>query len=208
MLHRPTTMLRCALTIAVLQAACGGDSGGSDSPNSPDAGTPTFSVLFETTKGAVVIDVQRDWSPNGADRFRELVDSQFYDNCRFFRVIPGFVVQFGINGTPTTQAMWDGNTINDDPVVISNLRGTITFAKTSEPNSRTTQLFINYVDNTFLDEQGFSPFAVVRTGMENLDMINAEHGERPDQERTTAQGNSYLDANFPGLDSINTARVQ
>ena len=206
--------IRRVLAIALLFAGCG--CGSDSSAGSADAAgqsadalasSETFSVEFTTTAGNFMVDVTRAWSTTGADRFRELVEAGFYDECRFFRVIPGFVVQFGINGDPTIQAMWTGNTIADDSVVESNLRGTVTFAKTSAPNSRTTQLFINYGDNSNLDAMGFSPFGVVRTGIENVDTINSEYGESPDQGQITSQGNSYLDANFPNLDSITTARI-
>ena len=198
-----------ALVLAI--CGCGSDSAGSadaaeSSTDAPASGA-TFSVEFTTTTGTFIVDVTRAWSPNGADRFRELVEAGFYDECRFFRVIPGFVVQFGINGDPPTQAIWSNNTIADDPVVESNLRGYVTFAKTNAPNSRTTQLFVNYTDNANLDAGGFSPFAVVRTGMDKLDAINSEYRDSPSQGQITSQGNSYLDATFPNLDSIITARI-
>ena len=189
---------------------------GGDGPRSGDAGPQRFdatelaeqySVVFETTAGDFTIDVTRSWSPNGADRFRELVDSEFYDGCRFFRVVPDFMVQFGINGTPATHAMWKDDSILDDAVVESNLRAYVSFAQTAQPNSRTTQLFINYGDNSFLDSMRFSPFGVVRSGgMEAVDGINSEYGETPDQEQIVNQGTAYLDANFPNLDYIVSAR--
>jgi cyclophilin family peptidyl-prolyl cis-trans isomerase len=198
--------------LIVVTCACGGDD---DAPDAPDASLPAdagqaagpFSVVFTTTAGEFILDVTPEWSPIGAARFRELVEAGFYDGCRFFRVVPGFVVQFGMNGDPTTNAMWSNMPIGDDPVVESNVRGSVTFA-TSGPSSRTTQLFINYSDNSFLDSQGFSPFAVVRTGLANIDGINDEYGEQPDQQLIGSQGNVYLDANFPRLDSITTARVE
>lgn len=210
--------LRAITAAAILSLfGCGGDSdpAGSDAAPQSDAGPPgadgaqleQFAVEFTTSTGSFVIDVTRAWSPNGADRFRELVEDRFYDDTRFFRVVSNFVVQFGINGDPVTQANWTTNTIDDDAVVESNLRGYVTFAKTSNPNSRTTQLFINYVDNSFLDASGFSPIGVVRSGLENVDALNAEYGEAPDQALITSQGNAYLDSNFPNLDSITTARI-
>ena len=190
--------------------ACGGDgnTGSADAAPEADASPQSedFSVEFQTTAGNFTIDVTRSWSPKGADRFADLVDSGYYDECRFFRVVPGFMVQFGINGTPTTHAMWSDATIEDDPVVEANLRGYVSFAKTGLPDSRTTQLFVNFGDNSFLDDMGFSPFGIVRSGgMTAVDAINSEYGESPNQGQITSQGNDYLDANFPNLDKINTA---
>jgi len=194
-----------AAVVLILALGC---SGSSDSPE-PDAGDSgdAFSVEFDTSAGIFVIDVTPAWSPNGAARFRELVEAEFYDDCRFFRVVPDFIVQFGMNGDPSVNSTWSNQPIQDDPVVESNVRGLVTFAKTSAPNSRTTQLFINFGDNSFLDEMGFSPFGVVRTGLDNVDGINDEYGESPDQGQIASQGNSYLDSSFPNLDSITTARI-
>ncbi|MBT8493418.1 MAG: peptidylprolyl isomerase [Deltaproteobacteria bacterium] len=200
---------RLILALVLALCACGGDDGG-DGGGDTDAGSnpgDPFSVELVTTAGNFTIDVTPEWSPNGAARFRELVEAGFYDGNRFFRVVPGFIVQWGINGSPATHAMWSGQAINDDPVVESNLRGFVTFAKTNAPNSRTTQLFINYSDNSFLDSMGFSPFGEVVTGLENVDAINDEYGEEPSQGQLASEGNSYLDDNFPNLDSITTARV-
>src|SRR6478672_10881279 len=124
----------------------------------------TFKVRFDTTKGPFVVEVTRAWAPKGADRFYNLVKNGFYDNVRFFRVLTGFMAQFGINGNPAIQAHWREAVINDDPVKHSNKRGTISFA-TSGPNSRTTQVFINFTDNSSLDGMGFSPFGRVVSGM-------------------------------------------
>jgi len=199
-------------------AACGGGGEGGGAPDAnqslsdasdTDASdtAEAFSVAFATTAGNFTIDVTRAWSPNGADRFAELVDSGFYDGCRFFRVVPGFMVQFGINGNPATQAMWSNAAILDDTVVESNVRGYVSFAQTADPNSRTTQLFINYVDNSFLDAMNFSPFGVIRSGgMSAVDSITSEYGESPDQRLITSGGQGYLDTNFPNLDFIETAR--
>ena len=125
-----------------------------------------FKVKFETSTGDFIVEVHREWAPIGAERFYQLVKSGFYDECRFFRVVPGFMVQFGINGDPGVQRQWENN-ITDDPVVKSNTRGFVTFA-TSGPNSRTTQIFINFGDNESLDGQGFAPFGEVIEGMEKL----------------------------------------
>jgi len=192
---------RVLLFAVPLALACGGESG------PPGEDGDEFSVEFRTTAGDFVVDVTPAWSPNGAARFRELVEAEFYDDCRFFRVVPDFVVQFGMNGDPAIDVMWRNRTIEDDPVVESNVLGMVTFAKTASPNSRTTQLFINYGDNSFLDAMGFSPFGVVSSGMSSALAINDEYGEQPDQARIAAEGNAYLDASFPGLDSIITARI-
>ena len=212
---RHTTLT--AFTGLLLAACSGGGSMDVDAGGSTDAGegegadasvaADEYSVLFETTAGDFTIDVTRDWSPNGADRFAELVDAEYYDGCRFFRVVPGFMVQFGINGTPATHAMWKDSAIADDSIVESNTRGYVSFAQTGAPNSRTTQLFINYVDNSFLDPMNFTPFGVIRTGgMDSVDAINSEYGETPDQGQITNVGTPYLDENFPNLDFVQTAR--
>lgn len=166
-----------------------------------------FEVKFETTRGDFVMQVHPEWSPTGAAHFKELVEMGFYDQCRFFRVVPGFMVQFGINGDTQLNGRWKDNNIMDDPVMRSNKRGYVTFAKTGAPNSRSTQIFVNYKDNTFLDPQGFSPFAIVTEGMEVLDGINSEYGERPDQQMMHVRGNEYLNEQFPRLDYILKASV-
>lgn len=166
-----------------------------------------FAVELDTSVGPVVVDVNPAWAPRGAARFRELVELRFYDDVRFFRVVPGFVAQFGISGDPAQSATWRDRTLADEPVVESNVRGTLTFAMAG-PDSRTTQLFVNYADNTDLDAMGFAVFARVSAGMSNLDAINAEYGEGPDQARIESMGNAYLDANFPNLDRIRTARIR
>ena len=165
----------------------------------------TYSVKFETTAGDFVVLVHRDWAPRGAGRFYELVKSGFYNDCRFFRVVSGFMVQFGINGDPSIQKGWE-RSLKDDPAKKSNRRGYITFA-TSGRDSRTTQVFINFVNNGFLDSQGFSPFGEVIEGMDSVDKINAEYGETPDQGQINAGGNVYLNSEFPKLDYIRKATV-
>ena len=164
-----------------------------------------FRVAFETSAGNFVVEVDRSWSPNGAQRFYELVQDRFYDDCRFFRVVPGFVVQFGINGTPDKQSKWDIN-IPDDPVRQSNRRGTVTFA-TSGPGTRTSQLFINFNDNPNLDGIGFAPIGRVVEGMVNIDSINPEYGESPLQQLIEVKGNGYLLQKVPRLDYISRARL-
>lgn len=166
----------------------------------------TFRAQFDTTKGKFTIEVTRSLAPNGADRFYNLVKSGYFKDIAFFRVVPGFMVQFGINGDPAISAKWRDANIPDDPVKGSNTRGTVTFA-TAGPNTRTTQLFINFGNNTFLDGQGFSPFGKVISGMEVVDKINAEYGESPNQGRIQFDGNAYLKSEFPNLDYIKSAAI-
>jgi peptidyl-prolyl cis-trans isomerase A (cyclophilin A) len=166
-----------------------------------------YRAAFDTSAGPFVVLVHRDWAPKGADRFYNLVKYGFFNDCRFFRVMPKFMVQFGINGDPTIQVPWRNANLTDEPVKQSNRRGTITFA-TAGPNSRTTQVFINFKDNAFLDGQGFAPFGEVVSGMESVDKINAEYGERPDQPLIQRQGNAYLTRAFPRLDYIRKATIQ
>lgn len=171
-----------------------------------------YKAQFDTSKGTFVVEVHRDWAPNGADRFYNLVKNGFYDNARFFRVISGFMVQFGINGDPKLSAVWREANIKDDPVKESNKRGTITFA-TAGPNTRTTQVFINFADNRALDRMGFSPFGQVSSGMNVVDALYSEYGEGapqgrgPAQGRVQAQGNAYLTQDFPKLDYIKKATI-
>ena len=167
----------------------------------------SFQVVMETSQGKVVIEVIPEWAPLGAARFRELVEDGFFDGCWFFRVVPNFVVQFGINGDPAVHSKWDKK-ISDDPVTQSNKRGTLTFA-TSGPNTRTSQLFINLKDNSgSLDGQGFSPFGRIVSGMEAVDKITSEYGERPQQPLIEQQGNVYLEREFPNMDYVKTAKVE
>jgi peptidyl-prolyl cis-trans isomerase A (cyclophilin A) len=169
----------------------------------------TFQVKFETTRGDFTVTVTRAWAPLGADRFYNLVKHHFYDNASFFRVVPGFVVQFGISAYPPVSAAWANANINDEPVVGSNKRGYLTYAKTSMPNTRSTQVFINLKDNPGLDRQGFSPFGVVEgNGMNVVEMLYDQYGDNgPDQEQLTKLGKPYLDKNFAKLDSIKTATL-
>jgi len=172
----------------------------------------TFKAKVETSKGDVIVEVHREWAPNGADRFYNLVQNGFYDDIRFFRVISGFMAQFGINGDPKVSAIWREATMKDDPAKQSNKRGFISFA-TAGPNTRTTQLFINYGDNSRLDRQGFSPFGQVIQGMDVVDQLYAEYGEGapqgkgPSQARVQREGNAYLTSEFPKLDYIKRATI-
>jgi len=169
----------------------------------------TYKVKLDTSAGPVVIDVHRDWAPLGADRFYNLVKHGFYDDVRFFRVIPGFMAQGGMNGDPAIQKLWGRNNINDDPVKQSNKRGFVTFAKTNAPNSRSTQIFINYADNSSLDSQGFAPFGQVTTGMEVVDKFET-YGRNnvPAQGMITAEGNAYLQKDYPKLTVIKKATIE
>jgi peptidyl-prolyl cis-trans isomerase A (cyclophilin A) len=166
-----------------------------------------FNVTMETTKGDVVIAVDRSLAPIGADRFYNLVKNGFYDDCRFFRVVPNFVVQFGLNGSPDVNKAWQTARIQDEPVKETNARGTLTFAKANQPNTRTTQIFINLVDNARLDDMGFSAFGRVVSGMEFVDAIFAGYGGNPRQDLIVSQGNAYLESEFPKLDFIKKAVI-
>lgn len=166
-------------------------------------------VKLECSCGDILLDINPAWAPRGAARFLELVKNGFFDGVRFFRVVKKprpFIVQFGISGDPQTASAWRDKTIPDDPVKQSNKRGTLTFA-TSGPNSRTTQLFINFGDNSFLDGQGFSPVGEVAEGMSVVDAIYGEYGESPDQGSIQRRGNAYLSEKFPNLDYIKAASL-
>jgi peptidyl-prolyl cis-trans isomerase A (cyclophilin A) len=167
-----------------------------------------YDVKFVTTKGEFVIHVTRAWAPLGADRFYNLVEHHFYDGCAFFRVVPKFVVQFGLTGDPAINKAWQNANIKDDASTQSNRPGTITFA-TAGPNTRTTQVFINFGNNSFLDNQGFAPFGEVSSGMDVVLNIYSGYQDQPTnhQGEITEQGKAYLDKNFPNLDSIKTATV-
>jgi peptidyl-prolyl cis-trans isomerase A (cyclophilin A) len=167
----------------------------------------SYKVRFDTSKGPFVVEVHRDWAPNGADRFYNLVKNGFYDETRFFRVVPDFMVQFGINGDPAVQSVWRTANIKDDPVKQSNKKGYITFANAG-PNTRSTQVFINFKDNAFLDRQPFPPFGEVTSGMDVVAKITSEYGEKPNQGAIQAEGNAYLNKEFPKLDFIKTATIQ
>jgi len=168
---------------------------------------PEFKVNFDTSKGTFVVEVHRDWAPQGVDRFYELVQSGFFNEARFFRVVPNFVVQFGINKDPEVQSKWRTANIQDDPVKQSNQRGYLVFA-TAGPGTRTTQLFINLRDNSSsLDPQGFAPFAKVTEGMDVVDNLFSGYGEAPQQPMIQSQGNQYLTSQFPNLDYVKSAKV-
>ncbi|MEO7156905.1 MAG: peptidylprolyl isomerase [Vicinamibacterales bacterium] len=167
----------------------------------------TYKVKFDMSAGEVIITVTRAWAPLGADRFYNLVKNGFFDGARFFRVVPNFMVQFGINGDPDIQRNWMNANLKDDPAgKKSNVRGTITFANRG-PNTRTTQVFINYRNNANLDAT-FMPFGEVTSGMAAVDKINAEYREQPEQGQIQANGNKYLNKAFPKLDFIKKATIE
>jgi peptidyl-prolyl cis-trans isomerase A (cyclophilin A) len=196
-----TTLTSFALLCSV--AACGGTK---ETPAVPAGPAPdSFQVTFETSRGPFVVQAVRSWAPNGVDRFYALSRAGFFDENRFFRVVPGFIVQFGLNGDPKVNERWDDRAIPDDSVRQSNLRGTITFA-TEGPNTRSHQLFVNLADNPRLDKLGFTPIGRVVSGMAVVDSIYAEYEEAPSQQMIQRLGNSYLARMFPKLDYIRTAR--
>jgi peptidyl-prolyl cis-trans isomerase A (cyclophilin A) len=173
----------------------------------------TFKAKFETSKGPFVITVHRAWAPIGADRFYNLVKAGFYDDVRFFRVLDDFMAQVGMNGNPEVQAAWDRSKLKDDPVTQSNKRGFVSFA-TAGPGTRTTQIFINFRDNSSLDRSGFAPFGEVTSGMDVVDKLYSGYGEGaprgrgPDQTAVRTEGNAYLTKSFPKLDYIKTATIE
>jgi len=173
----------------------------------------TFKVKLATTKGDIIVQVTRAWAPRGADRFYNLVKNGFFTDAAFFRYVPGFIVQFGMPADPKVGAAWTNATIPDDPLKHSNTEGTVVFANAGA-NTRTTQLFINLVDNTGqLDpprQAGFSPFGEVVQGMDVAKKLYSGYGESPQQngpQSISSQGKAYLDKNFPKLDSIKTATI-
>ena len=166
----------------------------------------TYDVKFTTSKGDFVVQVTRSWAPLGADRFYNLVKHGYFNGAAFFRVVPGFIVQFGLSADPAVNKVWRTANIKDDPVTQSNKPGTLTFA-TAGPNTRTTQLFINFGNNAALDAQGFAPFGTVTSGMDVVRGIYSAYGEMPDQQAITLQGKAYLEKSFPNLDTIKSTTI-
>jgi peptidyl-prolyl cis-trans isomerase A (cyclophilin A) len=229
MRNRPLMILAAAL---VLVAACGKDEeeavsrtklaksepaapveGSLLSPPKEDLKAPAkYAVAFETTKGEVVVDVERELSPHGADRIYTMVKLGYFEDLAFFRVVSGFMAQVGIHGDPAVNEVWRERTIPDDPVKASNVRGAVTFAQSSMPNSRSTQIFFNFRDNSRLDRMRFAPFGTVRD-MGPIDALYSGYGEGapmgrgPAQGRVQTEGNKYLAAEFPELDYIKSARI-
>ena len=179
--------------------------------NDPSALTETapelFRARFDTSKGPFVIEVHREWAPIAADRFYNLVKHGFYDGTRFFRVRPGFMAQFGINGTPEIQSAWQRAFLRDEPVAKSNTRGFVSFTTEGRPQSRFTQIFINYGDNSRLDADGFAPFGEVVAGMDVVDKLFSPPDPQPDQRRILREGNAYLQAEFPKIDFVKKATI-
>jgi len=214
-------VLSVLLTLGACASSTAGPGGGPVpiatlmEPESAEFAHPAperFEVLFETSQGEFVVEVHRDWAPIGAERFYNLVRAGYYDGLRFFRVIPGFVAQFGIHAEPGVTEAWRNFRIPDDPVVQPNRRGTLTFA-TAGPDSRTVQLFLNLVDNVHLDASGFTPIGEVIRGMEAVERLYSGYGEGaprglgPDQGRMQVEGEDYLSRDFPQLSRIVSARI-
>jgi peptidyl-prolyl cis-trans isomerase A (cyclophilin A) len=193
------------LGLALLLGACGGAKAPTE-PVPNEKAPDIFKVRFDTTKGPVLIQVEREWAPLGVDRFYTLVKTGFFNGDRFFREVPNFVVQFGLNGDPKMSERWHAANLKDDPVKENNMRGTVVFASAG-PNSRTTQLFINLNDNVRLDGMGFAPIGRVIDGMKVVDSFNQEYGEQPKQDRIESEGNGYLEKEFPRLDYIKSATI-
>ena len=211
-------MRRCTLLIALLvvAAGCGGSSGKRTGP--PDvllhpgrlsATSPRqFDAVFHTSAGDFTVTVHRDWAPHGADRFYNLVKHGFYDGQRIFRVVPDFVVQWGISAYPEVSSAWQNATIPDDPVTQHNDAGMITFA-TAGPNTRTTQVFVNMTSNRSLDAMGFAPFGKVISGMDTFSKLYSGYGEQPtsEQQAMSEQGEEYFRQHWPKLDTIESAKL-
>lgn len=207
---------RLSALVSLLALACG--DGGKDaargrvalllpgSDRSSLTAPAVFRAKFETTKGNFVMEVHRDWAPSGADRFYYLVRNGFYDDTRFFRVVEGFVVQFGLSGDPKISTQWREAFIQDDSVKQSNQRGFVSYAM-GGPHTRSTQVFVNFKDNTSLDTRGFAPFAQVVEGLDVVDSLYRGYGEQPSQAKIRNEGNAYLDREFPKLDKIVRAYV-
>ena len=225
---RLTTLGLAAVVMTAPGMGCHGGAGGGVPPTSAAGRAvllqPTdrhwsqpapehFRVAVETTKGTFVLAIDRALAPRGVDRFHQLVTAGYFDDSRFFRVVPGFIAQFGIPGDPAIAQVWQDRAIADDSVRTSNVRGTIAFAMTG-PNTRTTQLFVSLVDNSRLDAQGFSPLGSVVEGMDVVDRLYGGYGENAGggmragkQARMMAEGNAHLDRDYPKLDRIRRAYI-
>jgi peptidyl-prolyl cis-trans isomerase A (cyclophilin A) len=213
LIRRSFMTLASALAVSALAVPALAQSKLSNPAALREQAPPVYKAKFDTSKGAFVVEVHRDWAPHGADRFYNLVKNGFYDNVRFFRVISGFMVQFGISGDPKLSAPWREARIPDDPVKQSNKRGMITYAMAG-PNTRTSQVFINFADNANLDNSGFAPFGRIVSGMDVVDKLNAEYGEGaprgrgPEQGRIQMEGNAYLTKEFSRMDYVKKATIE
>jgi peptidyl-prolyl cis-trans isomerase A (cyclophilin A) len=213
---RKTLWIAVSLALSLTISGCSSSSGPKEEAKTKAGPAPDlYKVNFDTSKGAIVVEVHRDWAPNGADHLYELVKAGFYDGDRFFRVVRGFVVQFGINGDPATHRTWAAVNIPDDRPTQANARGTLTYAATGMPNSRSTQLFFNLKDNSqSLNPQGFAPLGQVTEGLDVVDDLYAGYGEMapngpgPDATQLQIEGNGYLATKFPHLDYIKKATIQ
>jgi peptidyl-prolyl cis-trans isomerase A (cyclophilin A) len=208
-MHEKPRVLAMYTIMAVLMASCSRSTEPKKTTEAPAAQKvaipDTYRVRFETSKGPFVIEVHRDWAPLGAQRFEELVRDGFYDGTRFFRAVPNYIIQFGISGNPKMTKKWN-KPIKDDEPKRTNSYKSVAFA-TAGPETRSTQVFISLRSNQHLDKEGFAPFAMVVEGMDVVEKLNAEYGERPEQPRIERQGNAYLNQNFPRLDYIRKATI-
>jgi peptidyl-prolyl cis-trans isomerase A (cyclophilin A) len=218
-MRRATTMLAAVLTVTLAGGCGGGTSGDTQSSTKPPDALlhPTrltrkaprvFHVTFHTTKGDFVLTVHRDWAPKGADRLYDLAKSHFFDGAKFFRVVPGFVVQFGISPEPAVSTAWRDATIPDDAVKAHNVRGAVSFAAAG-PNTRTTQIFVNLGNNRRLDGLGFAPVGSVTSGMGVVDRLYSGYGEQPTARQAEMQleGNAWLEKHYPKLDAIKSTSI-
>jgi peptidyl-prolyl cis-trans isomerase A (cyclophilin A) len=203
----------CVLAVGAVLFASGPHA---QAPARPDLTNPAaftetapavYRVRLETTVASVLIQVTRDWAPNGADRFYNLVKAGYYDECRFYRVLPGYVAQFGIHGDPAVNAAWAKAFIPPDRARMANIRGRVTFAMAQMVTTRSTQVFINFGNNSRLDLDGFAPFGQVVAGLAPLDLLFSQYGEGPDPKRFLAEGHAFLFKAMPHLDYIKTARL-
>lgn len=219
-IDRAFTACLFALVIAALPVDAGAQTGDSApnpallEPGLAQATAPdTYRVEVRTTAGDFVIAVRREWAPHGADRFYNLVSIGYYNGVAFYRVIDGFMAQFGMHGDPAVSAAWMSARIPPDPVSRSNTRGRVSFAMGGSPDTRTSQIFVNFGDNSYLDDMGFAPIGEVTEGMEHVDALFAGYGEGrprgngPSQSELFRSGNAYLEAEFPELDYIIEAKI-
>jgi peptidyl-prolyl cis-trans isomerase A (cyclophilin A) len=208
--RKPQQMTQWSVAVAIVLspfAAFPQSNALTDPSQLTETAPEVYRARFETSKGPFVIEVHREWAPIAADRFYNLVKNGFYDGTRFFRVRPGFMAQFGINGNPEIQSAWQRAFLRDDPVTKTNVRGFVSFTNEGRSQSRFTQIFINYSDNSRLDADGFAPFGEVVAGMEVVDKLFSPSDPQPDQRRILREGNDYLQKEFPKLDFVKKATI-